>query len=49
MDFGDYLEIVIIAILVYYILAWMKTTRAWALLKGLIVIVGFMLIAVSWR
>lgn len=46
MDFGDALEIIIIAILVYYILAWMKTTRAWALLKGLIVIVGFMLIAV---
>jgi len=46
MDFGDVLEIIIIAILVYYILAWMKTTRAWALLKGMIVIVGFMLIAV---
>ncbi|MBQ6094670.1 MAG: diadenylate cyclase CdaA [Lachnospiraceae bacterium] len=46
MDFGDVLEIIIIAVLVYYILAWMKTTRAWALLKGLIVIAGFMLIAV---
>lgn len=46
MDFGDYLEIIIIAVLVYYILAWMKTTRAWALLKGLIVIGGFMLVAV---
>lgn len=46
MDFGDLLEIIIIAIVVYYILAWMKTTRAWALLKGLIVIGGFMLIAV---
>lgn len=46
MDFGDLIEIAIIAILVYYILAWMKTTRAWALLKGLIVIGGFMVIAV---
>lgn len=45
MDFGDVLEIIIIAILVYYILAWMKTTRAWTLLKGLIVIGGFMLLA----
>ena len=45
MDFGDILEIIIIAILVYYILAWMKTTRAWTLLKGLIVIGGFMLLA----
>lgn len=46
MDVGDLAEIFIIAILVYYILAWMKTTRAWALLKGLIVIGGFMIIAV---
>lgn len=46
MDWGDLIEIMIIAILVYYILAWMKTTRAWVLLKGLIVIGGFMVIAV---
>ncbi len=46
MVWGDLIEIFIIAILVYYILAWMKTTRAWALLKGLIVIGGFMVIAV---
>lgn len=46
MDLGDFLEIIIIAVLVYYIMAWMKTTRAWALMKGLIVIGGFMLIAV---
>lgn len=46
MDIGDLIEVLIIAVLVYYILAWMKTTRAWALLKGLIVIGGFMVIAV---
>ena len=46
MDVGDLIEVLIIAVLVYYILAWMKTTRAWALLKGLIVIGGFMVIAV---
>lgn len=45
MDFGDFLEISIIATILYYILVWMKTTRAWALLKGLIVICGFLLIA----
>lgn len=45
MDLGDFLEITIIAVLLYYILVWMKTTRAWALMKGLIVIGGFMLIA----
>lgn len=42
---GDILEILIIAFLVYYILAWMKTTRAWQLLKGLIVICIVLLLA----
>ncbi|MCM1056225.1 MAG: diadenylate cyclase CdaA [Firmicutes bacterium] len=42
---GDILEILIIAFLVYYILAWMKTTRAWQLLKGLIVICVVLLLA----
>ena len=45
MDFGDVLEILIIALILYYILVWMKTTRAWALLKGLIVICAFLLFA----
>lgn len=45
MDLGDVLEILIIAFLVYYILVWMKNTRAWALLKGLIVICLFLLMA----
>ena len=38
IDAYDVVEILIIAFLVYYILVWMKTTRAWQLLKGLIVI-----------
>ncbi len=45
MDFMDVVEILIIAILLYYILVWMKSTRAWALLKGIIVICAFLLIA----
>lgn len=45
MDIGDVLEILIIAFLLYYILVWMKNTRAWALLKGLIVICIFLLVA----
>ncbi len=45
MNVGDFLEIIIIAILLYCILVWMKTTRAWALLKGLIVICVFLLLA----
>lgn len=45
IDAYDILEILIIAFLVYYILVWMKTTRAWQLLKGLIVICVFLLLA----
>lgn len=45
MDFSDVIEILIIALLLYYILVWMKKTRAWALLKGLAVICIFLLIA----
>ena len=45
IDGGDILEILIIAFLMYYILAWMKTTRAWQLLKGLTVICVFLILA----
>ena len=49
IDFGDMLEILIIALLLYYILVWMKTTRAWVLLKGLIVIFAFLLFALIFN
>ncbi len=42
---SDILEILIIAFLVYHILVWAKNTRLWSLLKGIIVIVVFILIA----
>lgn len=35
---GDILEILIIAIIVYYFLRWIKTTNAWAVLKGLVML-----------
>ena len=41
----DTLEIVIISFLVYQIILWIKNTRAWSLLKGLIVILVFILLA----
>lgn len=41
----DAAEIVIIAFLVYYILAWIRNSRAWSLLRGIIVICCFLLIA----
>lgn len=49
MDFGDVAEILIIAVLLYYTLVWMKTTRAWILLKGLVVILVFLLLAYFLR
>ena len=49
IDFGDVAEILIIAVLLYYTLVWMKTTRAWILLKGLVVILVFLLLAYCFR
>lgn len=34
----DIIEILIISVLFYHILLWIKTTRAWNLFKGLIII-----------
>lgn len=45
----DVAEVFIIAFLVYHILLWIKSTRAWALLKGVFVIAAFLLIAVIFR
>jgi diadenylate cyclase len=39
--FRNTLEVIIIAALVYEFLLWIKTTRAWQLLKGLLVIAAF--------
>lgn len=41
----DIVEIIILTFLSYYILAWIKNTKAWALLKGVIVIAIFILLA----
>ena len=37
-DVTDAFEILILAYLVYRLLVWIKTTRAWTLLKGIITI-----------
>ena len=42
---GNILEIVIISFLVYELLVWIKNTRAWNLLKGLVVILIFVVFA----
>ena len=41
----DIVEIIIISFLVYQILAWIRNTRTWALLRGVIVILGFLMVA----
>lgn len=45
----DILEMLIIAFLVYQVLAWVRTSRAWNLLKGVAVILLFLLIAVFFN
>lgn len=41
----DLIEIVIISFIMYQIMLWIKNTRAWMLLKGIIVLLSFVLIA----
>lgn len=45
----DIVEIIIISFLVYQILMWIRNTRAWALLKGIVVILVFLLFAVLFQ
>jgi len=42
--FSDVLEVFIIAFLIYHILVWARNTRLWSLLKGVIVILVFILL-----
>lgn len=49
IEVGDILEILIITYLVYHIVLWMKTTRAWVLLKGLIVLGVFWAVAYFFK
>ena len=43
----DILEVVIITLVVYRIVLWIKNTKAWMLLKGLLVLAVFILIAAA--
>ena len=45
----DIVEIVIISFLVYQILVWIRNTKAWALLKGVVVIFAFLIVAALFR
>ncbi len=46
---GNLIEIMIIAILVYFALLWIKRTRAWYLLRGIAMILLFALVAALAR
>ena len=45
MRLTNVVEILIISVLIYYILIWIRDTRAWTLLKGVLVIFTFVLFA----
>lgn len=46
---SDAVEIAIIAILIYYVMVWIKDSRAWMLLKGILVLAAFTLVAVVFE
>ena len=45
----DIVEIIIIAFLIYQIILWIKNTKAWMLLKGMLVLGGFILAAYIFK
>ncbi len=49
ITFVDIIEILIISLLFYRVLLWIKSTRAWNLFKGIIVIFVFVLIAALFQ
>lgn len=49
ISFGNLIEIIIIAVLVYFTLLWIKSSRAWYLLRGVAMILIFALAAAIFR
>ena len=45
----DVVEMIILAVILYNLMLWIKNTRAWALLKGLLVLFAFILVAYLFR
>ena len=46
---SDVFEIIIIAFILYHIMVWFQTTRAWTLIKGILVLLLFMGIAAIFQ
>ena len=49
IGWSDVAEVIILAFLIYHIMLWIKTTRAWALVKGFAVILVFLFAAVLFE
>jgi len=45
----DFVEIILIAVVFYYVIKWIKTTRAWVIVKGLIVLLLVWILATVLR
>ena len=45
LRFTDILEILIITFLIYQIMVWIKNTKAWMLMRGILALAGFILMA----
>ena len=45
----DIVEVLILTFLFYHIMVWIRNTKAWMLLKGIIVLAGFILIAAIFK
>ena len=45
MGIMDVIEILLIAVVIYYVIKWIKTTRAWVIVKGIIVLIAFWAVA----
>ena len=49
ITFVDVVEILIISFLIYELLLWIKSTRAWNLFKGIMVLLLFVLLAAFFQ
>lgn len=49
IKFIDIVEIMIISFLMYHVMVWIKNTRAWVLVKGIAVLLGFTLVALLFQ
>lgn len=45
----DIVEVIIISFLLYHIMAWVRNTKVWVLMKGIIIILVFILLAIIFE